>query len=264
MSTPVPPPPDAEPQREPAPLFAAPDGPPPASPDPWSLPVPAAAPPVVPESERLVGYAPEQLLGGAWDPRALSSLAPAAPLAPRDGLAVPAFVLAWLVAPVGVVLGVVAALRARRTGRRGVGLAVAAVVVGLAVSIVVPTLVAPSSEAWARAVGATGSLGEVRGATDAYARQLREGSCLADMPTGSTRRVTVVPCDSAHAARVVAVVPLRGDSWPGEAEVLRSVTDTCRVTAPAGADVVALTPSAAGWRAGDRNGLCLAGATPGA
>ena len=252
---------------QPEPLFAAPDGPPPSpapSPDPWSPPVPAAPAPVVPEAERLVGYAPEQHLAAGWDPRALGTLAPPEPPAPRDRLAVPAFVLAWLVAPVGVVLGVVAAVRARRAGRRGTGLAVGAVVVGLALSVVVPTVVLPSSGAWARAVGATEPLGEVTAPTTAWVRQLREGHCLETLPEGTPRRVRVVPCDGPHAARVVAVVPLRDAAWPGDDAVVRAATDRCRVTAPAGAAAVALTPTAAGWRAGDRSALCVAGPAPSA
>lgn len=268
MSTPFPPPPQPEPQasREPspAPLFAPPDGPAPAAPDPWSLPVPAAAPPVVPESERLVGYAPQTHLAGGWDPRSLDALAPPAARAPRERLAVPAFVLAWLLAPLGAVLGVIATVRARRSRRRGAGLAVAAIAVGLVVSVVVPTLVLPSSSAWARAVGATAPLGVVTEPVVAYTRQLREGHCLESLPEGKVRRVTVVPCEGAHGASVVAVVTLRGDAWPGDVEVLRTVETRCRVTAPAGEDLVALTPTAAGWRAGDRTGACLASPRSGA
>lgn len=265
MSASAPPPAEPDPGSEasPAPLFASPDGPAPAAPDPWSLPVPAAPPPAVPEDERLVGYAPQTHLADGWGPRALGTLAPPATPAPRERLAVPAFVLAWVLAPVGAVLGVVAAVRARRTRRRGVGLAVAAVIVGLTVSVVVPTVVLPSSEVWARAVGATAPLGDVTGPTGAYARQLRDGHCLESLPDGNVRRVTVVPCDGPHAATVVAVVPLRGSTWPSDAEVLRAVETRCRVTAPSGTDVVALRPTAAGWRAGDRSGLCLARAATG-
>jgi len=243
----------------PEPLFATPDGPPPSSPDPWTPPVPPAPAPVVPESAQLVGYAPEPHLAEGWDPHTLVALAPPPPSVPRDRLAVPAFVLAWLLAPVGVVVGVVAAVRARRAGRAGAGLALAAVVVGLALSVVVPTTFLPSSGAWARAVGATDPLGDVTAPTTAWVRQLREGHCLEALPEGTPRRVQVVPCDGREAARVVAVVPVRGDAWPGDDAVVRAVTDRCRVTAPAGTTVVALTPTATGWRAGDRSGTCVAG-----
>lgn len=266
MSASVPPPAEPGPGSEgsPAPLFASPDGPAPAAPDPWSLPVPAAPPPVVPESERLVGYAPQTHLADGWDPRALGTLAPPAARAPRERLAVPAFVLAWVLAPVGAVLGVVAAVRARRTRRRGVGLAVAAVVVGLTVSVVVPTVVLPSSGAWARAVGATAPLGDVTVPTGAYARQLRDGHCLESLPDGNVRRVTVVPCDGPHAATVVAVVPLRGSTWPGDDAALRAVATRCRIMTTRGAEAVVLTPTSAGWRAGDRTGLCVTTPRPGA
>lgn len=248
----------------PASLFASPDGPAPAAPDPWSLPVPAAAPPVVPESQRLVGYAPQTHLADGWGPRSLATLAPPAPRAAREPFAVWAFVLAWLLAPVGAVLGVVAVVRARRTQRRGAGLGAAAVVVGLVVSVAVPTLVLPSSGAWSRVTGTTEALGEVTGPTSAHVRQLSAGHCLREMPEGVTTRVTVVPCAQAHAAVVATVVPLRGGSWPGADEALRTVETRCRVTAQPGAELVALTPTAAGWRAGDRNGLCLARSAPAA
>lgn len=226
--------------------------------------MPAAPPTVVPESERLVGYAPQTHLADGWDPRALGTLAPPATPAPRERLAVPAFVLAWVLAPVGAVLGVVAAVRARRTRRRGVGLAVAAVVVGLTVSVVVPTVVLPSSGAWARAVGATAPLGDVTVPTGAYARQLRDGHCLGSLPDGNVRRVTVVPCDGPHAATVVAVVPLRGSTWPGDDAALHAVATRCRIMTTRGAEAVVLTPTSAGWRAGDRTGLCVTTPRPGA
>ncbi|MGP7961464.1 hypothetical protein ACTVCO_11745 [Sanguibacter sp. A247] len=248
----------------PSPLFASPDGPAPAAPDPWSLPVPASAPPVVPEAQQLVGYAPQTHLADGWDPRALGTLAPPAPRAAREPFAVPAFVLAWLVAPLGAVLGAVAVVRARRMHRRGVGLGAAAIVVGLVVSVVVPTVVLPSSGAWARVMGATEPLGDVLAPTSAYARQLGPGHCLEEIPHGTTHRVTVVPCTLTHEALVLDAVPLRGEAWPGADEVVRTVETRCRVLIAAGLDLIALSPTEAGWRAGDRTGLCVAPARPGA
>lgn len=226
-------------------------------------PHPAVPPPYAPTptpggpTDPLVGYAQTHLADG-WSPSSLRTLDAPAARHPRERLATPALVLAFLVAPVGVVLGLVAARRARRDQRSGLGTALAAVAVGLAVCVALPSVALPSSAGWARLRGATDPLPTITAETRAHVRQLEVGHCLRDELDDTVRRVTVVPCTDAHAGEVVASVPLRATSWPGTAEATRLVSTTCRLTSHDGARTIALAPTAAGWRAGDRTGLCVA------
>ena len=69
--------------------------------------------------------------------------APRYATAPEQGIPLPrlALAMALLVAPVGLVLGVVARRRTRRTGEEGAGTALAAIVVGAALTAVYLLLV---------------------------------------------------------------------------------------------------------------------------
>ena len=70
--------------------------------------------------------------------------APRYATAPEQGIPLPrlALTLAVLVAPVGLVLGIIARRRVRRTGEDGAGTALAAIVVGATLTVVYLLLVA--------------------------------------------------------------------------------------------------------------------------
>ena len=59
------------------------------------------------------------------------------PTAPANPVATAALIFAFLVPPIGLALGIVAADEIRRTGQRGRGLAVAGIVVGASLCVLV-------------------------------------------------------------------------------------------------------------------------------
>ncbi|WP_265737702.1 DUF4190 domain-containing protein [Peterkaempfera bronchialis] len=121
--------------------------------------------------------------------------------------------------PVGVLLGVVALVRIRRTGRRGRWLAVA----GLVMCLV-----------WA--VGGTSVFGPYVGKSDGDRAgtvsvfDLKAGDCMARLPPKSQESVSevaVVPCSQLHQGEVFASADL-GDAFFGsESEVTERAEEVC-------------------------------------
>lgn len=92
-----------------------------SGPDPWGSPPPFRPGP---------GYDP------GWGP-------PGPPLRTGfDGMAIAAFIIAFFIWPVGLILGILALRRVNRTGRRGRGLAIAAIVLSLISLVLVIRVVA--------------------------------------------------------------------------------------------------------------------------
>jgi hypothetical protein len=100
---------------------------------------------------------------------------------------------------------------------------------------------------------------------------LAVGDCTATLPEGTTTaaNLTAVPCSSAHAWEVFAVIPLTPTSPPPEQELLAAAKDACLPAfreyvgvAPAFSryDAIFLTPDLAGWDdPAARTITCLAG-----
>lgn len=121
---------------------------------------------------------------------------------PTEGTAIAALVLAFVLAPVGLVLGFVALSKIRRSGARGRGMAIAAVVVS-AVALLVTALAVV-----ALVVFSTGS--EPQDITEPRsisADAIEAGHCsdLLDIDEAGAR-VPVLPCDQAHDTEIVAEV----------------------------------------------------------
>lgn len=282
---PVPPPPapDVADAPPPAPLapFASPSGTIPLPPTPtglvppngttgWGDPASASMTPAwgggqaPPEH---LGFSDQTYTAGSWSPAATATLVPRPePPAGIEPFSIAAIVTAVLLPPVGFVLGVVALVRTRRTRQRGAVLAAVALFVAVLLTVLlamVPTL-APTL--LPRLQGVTSPVGpEVDRAVGAHVRQLTVGSCVRDLPDGSTDRVTVVPCTDEHAVRVVSEYTFDDDSWPGSSAVRREVAESCTLSAEeaaAGVRAVALVPTKESWRQGDRTGLCLLTTSP--
>lgn len=143
---------------------------------------------------------------------------------PLSGLAVASLVLSSLVclAPLGLVLGVVALVRMPRGSRRGKGLAIAGTAVGgtvVALSVLLLVVGGARLDAWAEEGG---SLLGPRNPRTGTLFDLKAGDCF--VPAGglfSTRegedeRMTdpsaeIVPCDGPHPAQVYGTFRLKGD-----------------------------------------------------
>ncbi|MFK0129874.1 DUF4190 domain-containing protein [Streptomyces rubiginosohelvolus] len=143
---------------------------------------------------------------------------------PLSGLAVASLVLSSLVclAPLGLVLGVVALVRMPRGGRRGKGLAIAGTAVGgtvVALSVLLLVVGGARLDAWAEEGGSL--LGHRKPRTGTLF-DLKAGDCfvpageLFSTREGADERMTdpsaeIVSCDGPHPAQVYGTFRLKGD-----------------------------------------------------
>ncbi|WNF29189.1 DUF4190 domain-containing protein [Streptomyces sp. C11-1] len=210
---------------------------------------------------------------GPWQP---------VPRQPLSGLAVASLVLSLLVclAPVGLVLGIVALVRLPRTGRRGKGLAVAGTAVGGAVVALSALLLVVGGvrfTAWTGEGPSPFTPGD-RTATSLY--DLAEEDCFtpaSGLPTpGGDRLKTmsaeIVPCDEPHQGQVYGSFELTGKAFPGAAAVADAANKGCApllhdfaldTTALPRSQMFYYHPDSAGWASGNRTVLCWLGSTAG-
>ncbi|MFJ5045324.1 DUF4190 domain-containing protein [Streptomyces sp. NPDC088719] len=143
---------------------------------------------------------------------------------PLSGLAVASLVLSLLVclAPLGLVLGIVALVRIPRTGRRGKGLAIAGTAVGGVVVVLTALLLVIGGARFTAWTEEGGSLFGARGPQAGTLFDLKAGDCFA--PAGglfsaqegedlrmADPSVEIVPCDGPHPAQVYGTFRLEGD-----------------------------------------------------
>ena len=168
-------------------------------------------------------------------------------------LALLASVLALV--PIAVACAVAALTGIRRTGRRGHGMAMAALLI---------------SAAWVIAAVAVGTVGVLthgfkKPVTIKYHEsavfKLQEGDCV-NMLNGQV--VTVLPCSTPHEAEVFATFTLPASAWPGTAAVRQRASSGCesRLTGyinPQLAISLAQSyvfPNKVAWTAGTRTVIC--------
>ena len=157
--------------------------------------------------------------------------------------------------PIAVACAVAALTGIRRTGRRGHGMAMAALFV---------------SAAWVIAAVAVGTVGVLthgfkKPVTIKYHEsavfKLQEGDCV-NMLNGQV--VTVLPCTTPHEAEVFATFTLPASAWPGTAAVRQRASSGCesRLTGyinPQLAISLAQSyvfPNKVAWTAGTRTVIC--------
>ncbi|CAM3677604.1 DUF4190 domain-containing protein [Occultella aeris] len=166
--------------------------------------------------------------------------------------------------PVGLVLGLLARPRVRRTRRRSMNLAWAGIVLGGAFTVawilvaVTLTLNGTIARATERPVA-----GDVDSARSVAAANLAVGNCIYTLPPAqSVGEVRLVPCAESHIAQVISTHELTGD-FPGAEAVAAQATELCEADAAeidAGdLDVMPwhLAPSAEGWEQGNTTVVCL-------
>ncbi|WP_163544030.1 septum formation family protein [Occultella kanbiaonis] len=166
--------------------------------------------------------------------------------------------------PVGLVLGLLARPRVRRTRRRSMNLAWAGIVIGGAFTVawilvaVTLTLNGTIARATERPVA-----GDVDSARSVAAANLAVGNCIYTLPPAqSVGEVRLVPCAESHIAQVISTHELTGD-FPGAEAVAAQATELCDADA-AGIDAGDLdvmpwhlAPSAEGWEQGNTTVVCL-------
>ncbi|MFF5754676.1 DUF4190 domain-containing protein [Streptomyces longwoodensis] len=184
--------------------------------------------------------------------------------APVNGVAIAALVLGVMcfLPAVGLVLGIVALVQIRRKGERGKPLAIVGAVLsslGLALWIVSLSTGAASA-VWD---------GFKEGLSGNASLSLEKGDCF-DVPGGDfdseVYDVDTVPCSGVHDAEVFAVVPVTGDTYPGDSKVADLAEDRCWDLQTAYAtdpwalpdtiSVYYLTPTSDTWEFGDREITC--------
>jgi hypothetical protein len=209
--------------------------------DPDASPLEAEAGPLDPDA----GLG--ELTGGLADDPA------AAPVSKLAVLALVTGVLALV--PIAVAAGIAALAGIRRTGRRGHGMAMAALFV---------------SAAWVIVGGAVGTVGAL---THGFKRPvvvkyhestvftLQKGECV---NTAGAQAVSVLPCSAPHKAEVFATFSLPASAWPGTAAVRQEASSGCvsRLTGylnPQLAISLAQSyvfPDKVAWTAGTRTVVC--------
>ena len=164
--------------------------------------------------------------------------------------------------PVAVGFGIAALAGIRRSGRRGRGMAVGALLV---------------CAAWLIVAGAVGTIGLLTHGfhkpvtikyREAAVFKLQAGDCI-NAPNG--RLVSILPCDTPHEAEVFATFSLPGTAWPGMATVAREASSGCgdRLSGYLNPQLaISLTqsyvyPDKVAWTAGTRTVICEVRATSG-
>lgn len=195
-----------------------------------------------------------------FDPMPLRGTAAAPSDEPVSKLAIAALVTAVVaLVPIAVACGVASLVGIRRTGRRGRGMAVAALFV---------------CAAWLIVAGAIGTVGVLthgfhKPVTITYKQaavfRLRVGDCVGS-PDG-----TVLPCTTPHAAEVFATFSLPDSAWPGTSAVASRARAGCgsRLSGylnPQLAITLAQSyvyPDKTAWLAGTRTVICEVRASSG-
>ena len=107
--------------------------------------------------------------------------------------------------------------------------------------------------------------------TDTFS--VRVGDCLDRLPTESTDKLSLLPCDAAHFWEAFASATLTGTDYPGNSAVRDQGKQACATSFQAFVGVASkkskydlsmLTPTKETWtQAGDREVVCLVGSSSG-
>lgn len=105
--------------------------------------------------------------------------------------------------------------------------------------------------------------------TDAYS--IRVGDCIGALPSESTERLTLIPCNQEHHWEAFATSNLTGTNYPGATAIAEQARRECGRVAKGflGSsvertkfEVTSLTPTKASWeQAQDREVMCLVGSS---
>ncbi|OKH96799.1 hypothetical protein AB852_06755 [Streptomyces uncialis] len=195
---------------------------------------------------------------------------------PVDGTAIAALVFGILcfLPAVGLILGVVALSRVRRTGRRGKGLAVSGIVLST-LGLVLHLLMLVSG-AWSDF--AEGFREGMREASY-NAFSVGKGECFVTPDgglEGLTYDVTKVPCAKEHDGEAYGNYLVSGGKsapYPGDDPIATEADEECyRLRAdyvmdswalPQNVDIYYFTPTPESWKLGDREVTCMFGSSDG-
>lgn len=171
-----------------------------------------------------------------------------------------ALVLAFCLAPIGLILGFVSLSQIRKRGESGKALAISAIVIGAVITLVTAIALA--------FVGIAAVA--VKERTDKLA-DAKVGDCL-PLKAGTVDLKDVpapVDCTKPHKAEVYAVYPIAGETYPGPTKLQEDGLAECEKRYKAlpeatrgkfgMVNMLAYFPgSELGWAAGFRNTICIA------
>jgi len=197
------------------------------------------------------------------DPEPVPDFAPLPDAGPVSKLAIAALATSVIaLVPIAVGCAIGALIGIGRSGRRGRGMAVAALFV---------------SATWLIVGGAVGTVGALTHGfhkpvtikyREAAVFKLRVGDCVASL---NGQLVSVLPCSDPHAAEVFATFALPASAWPGAAAVASAASSGCVARLdgylnPQLAISLAQSyvyPDRVAWTAGTRTVICEVRATSG-
>lgn len=239
---------------QPPPLPAA-TGPAPAASDLWSGPA-AAQPPQSQAAGPQIG----PTAGSPFGPPPAWAYGQPPPRQPgTDGFAIASFVLGLLSGVLlSVIFGVLALKRIKKTGGDGRGLAIAGLVLSALWTVGIVIAVVATSTAERDATGSFTSSGDVS------VEDLRIRDCTGPLPEDDVFTVRVLPCSASHDAEVYAIVPLDGEDYPGDVDVVRFAEGGCSreieqllADDPTPYELSYFHPTQESWSTGDRTVICL-------
>lgn len=172
-----------------------------------------------------------------------------------NGFAIAALILGILGGVLlSVIFGIIALRQIKRTGQSGRGMAIAGLVI---------------SGLWVLVVAAIVILALVFDDGSVRATSIKTGDCIAESPAdgANVTRLPKVSCDEPHEGEVYAMIPVSGDTFPGQTAMESEYEQRCVTALDSYAPDAAndpeissflLYPSRDTWDAGDREVACIA------
>jgi hypothetical protein len=171
------------------------------------------------------------------------------PKSGTNGFAIAAFVLgliggALLSALLSVIFGIIALSKIRQQPQRGKGLAIAGLCLsGVWVAGIVALLVVNAQTASQRSA----TTGQITKNGHLDVQSLRAGDCFQNpsgaSPAESLKQVTAVSCTTPHNAQVIALLPVSGSAYPGEAAFRAQAVPGCEAAVRNNVDRSKVTPT---------------------
>lgn len=191
---------------------------------------------------------------------------PPVPKPGRDGFAIAALVFCIIpVTILAVPFAIIALVRTRKSGQKGRGMAITALVLSV-IWMILGGLIAAFLLSIATGEVTRDAGGRVTERTTTLLTNVQDGDCMTDSPgTGLQHDVELIPCDQPHRAQVFAAFAVEGSTFPGVDAVATIANDGCSERLPQDIDpaladtleTLYYAPTQKSWDEGDRNVLCV-------
>jgi Domain of unknown function (DUF4190)/Septum formation len=185
-----------------------------------------------------------------------------------NGWAIASFVLGLIsLSVLSIIFGIIALSKIRHVPQRGKGLAIAGICLSALWIMVAIGLVARFSLTTAQRSGT----GQITRSGHLSITELHAGDCFqnngGNQPNaGTTSQITAVTCTTPHNAQVIALLPISGSAYPGEAAFQAQADSGCKAKAAADLDPALITssmnllwyyPDQQAWTGGQHSITCV-------